>query len=201
MRGGLAAALSLMAAAWPAFAHDHPDSAAPASGTVEIPGLPGLGGPFALIDQKGMVRTDQEFLGKLMLVTFGYTDCPDICPLQMQKLTEALALAGPAVAGQIVPLFITVDPSHDTPDRLAGFLSAFDPSIIGLTGSREAIGKVARAYHVHAVEAPGAGKAHEIDHSDLQYLMGRDGKFLTLILPNASAADIAARLAKYAGQA
>jgi protein SCO1/2 len=115
----------------------------------------------------------------------------------LQKVTEALSLVPPAIAHQVVPLFISVDPDNDTPERLARFLTAFDPAIIGLTGAKHDIALVANAYHIHATRAPGA-TTHDIDHSDLQYLMGRDGKFLTLILPNASAADIAARLQKYA---
>ena len=198
-----AALALLIIAALPAAAGEvlAESGAPPTSATAGIPGLPGLGGPFTLVDQNGAVRTDQEFRGKLLFVTFGFAQCSTVCPLQMQRLTQALALAGPEVAHQVVPLFITVDPDHDSPEELRHFISAFDPSIIGLTGSHEAIGSVARAYHVHAVETSqddAGGSA--ISHSDMEYLMGRDGKFLTLIMPGASAADIAARLKKYTSQ-
>jgi len=163
-----------------------------------IPGLPGLGGPFTLTDQNGKTRTDQEFRGKLLLVSFGFTGCSSVCPLQMQKISEALAEIPPAVANQVVPLFISIDPEGDSPQEMRRFLAAYHPSIIGLTGSEEQIDNVVREYHVHVdVGTPAEQKAGDIDHSDLQYLMGRDGKFLTLLLPNVSAEDIAARLSKY----
>jgi cytochrome oxidase Cu insertion factor (SCO1/SenC/PrrC family) len=160
-------------------------------------GLPGLGGPFALIDQDGHSRTDAEFRGKLLLVTFGYTDCPDICPLELQKVSDALALAGPAVAADVVPLFITIDPVHDTPGRLKRFVHQFGDNIIGLIGAPDSVGQVAHAYRVHA-HSTGHDDHQLIDHSDFQYLMGRDGSLLSLIVPNATAADISKRLQKYA---
>ncbi len=159
-------------------------------------GLPGLGGPFALIDQDGHSRSDAEFRGKLLLITFGYTDCPDICPLELQKVSDALAMAGPAVSANVVPLFITVDPVRDTPERLKRFVGQFSGTIIGLTGTPESIGQVAHAYRVHAVSAGHEGH-HLIEHSDFQYLMGRDGLLLSLIAPNATVADISQRLQKY----
>jgi len=168
-----------------------------------IPGLPGLGGPFTLIDQDGKTRTDQEFRGKLLLVTFGFTGCSSICPLQMKKVSEALAEIPPEVANRVVPLFISIDPVGDSPNELRRFLAAYHPSIIGLTGNAAQIENVVRAYHVHVGAQPNASSgpnAGDIDHSDLQYLMGPDGLFLTLILPNASASDIAARLSKYAAR-
>jgi len=178
--------------------------ALPASAAVAahpIPGLPGLGGPFTLTDQDGKTRTDQEFSGKLLLVTFGFTGCSSICPLQMQKVSEALAEIPPEVASRVVPLFISIDPVGDTPESMRRFLAAYHPSIIGLTGSEAQIDTLLRDYHVYIGDrastssGPNTG---DIEHSDMQYLMGPDGKFLTLILPNASASDIAARLNKYA---
>jgi len=176
-----------------ALAHDathhgvEPDAAA-------IPGLPGFGGPFSLVDQAGHPRTDADFRGKLMLVTFGYVDCPDICPLDLQKVTEALDKVGPAIAARVAPLFITVDPKHDTPERLADFVKPFSPAIIGLTGRADRIADVAKAYRIHALVEPDG----TIEHSDFQYLMGPDGKFLTLIRPDATADVIAGLLDKYA---
>ena len=161
-----------------------------------IPGLPGFGGPFALTDQDGKQRTDTEFRGKLMVVTFGYTSCPDVCELDLQKVALALDQAGPEIAAETVPLFISIDPEHDTPAELKRFVRQFGPQIIGLTGSRADIARVAAAYRVHVATTHHAGH-DEPEHSDFQYLMGPDGKFLTLIQPDASADDIAARLEKY----
>jgi cytochrome oxidase Cu insertion factor (SCO1/SenC/PrrC family) len=163
-----------------------------------IPGLPGLGGPFTLTDQDGKTRTDQEFRGKLLLVTFGFTGCSSICPLQMQKVSEALAEIPPDVASRVVPLFISIDPIGDTPQGMRRFLAAYHPSIIGLTGSEAQIDTLLHDYHVHIGDRASASETGDIEHSDMQYLMGPDGNFLTLILPNASASDIAARLGKYA---
>jgi protein SCO1 len=176
-----------------AYAHDR-SNLDPAAGAATIPGLPGLGGPFSLIDQVGNRRTDEEFRGRLLLVTFGYSNCPDVCPLDLQKVTEALRLAGPEVAAGTVPLFITVDPDRDTPQRLKEFVGQFSPDIVGLSGTREAIARVAEEYHMHIAFS----RSGEPSHSDFQYLMGRDGKLLSLIVPNATAEDIAARLRKYA---
>jgi protein SCO1/2 len=171
--------------------------AAQAQTGAAIPGLPGFGGPFALVDQDGRTRTDTEFRGKLMLVTFGYTGCPDVCPLDLQKVSAALDAAGAEIAAETVPLFISIDPDQDTPERLKQFVRPFGPEIVGLTGTREEIGRVVAAYRVHAAVIHHAGH-DEPDHSDFQYLMGPDGKLLSLIQPDASAADIAARLRKYA---
>jgi protein SCO1/2 len=173
----------------------------PASAAVSaqpIPGLPGLGAPFTLTDQDGRTRTDQEFRGKLLLVTFGFTGCSSICPLQMQKVSEALSEIPPEVASRAVPLFISIDPIGDTPEGMKRFLAAYHPSIIGLTGGQAQIDTLLRAYHVHVGNRSSTSDTGDIEHSDMQYLMGPDGKFLTLILPDASASDIAARLNKYA---
>jgi len=177
----------------PALAHDPSHHADAAEESAPIPGLPGFGGPFSLIDQTGQRRTDADFRGKLMLVTFGYTDCPDICPLDLQKVAAALELAGPAVAGHVAPLFISVDPAHDTPQKLADFVTPFSPAIIGLTGTGAEIAPVAAAYRIHALQTHDGA----IEHSDFQYLMGPDGKFLTLIRPDATAETIAGLLVKY----
>jgi protein SCO1/2 len=179
-----------------ALAHDMTHHAADAAGpdVAAIPGLPGFGGPFSLVDHAGRPRTDADFRGKLMLVTFGYTDCPDICPLDLQKVTDALNRVGPDVVARVAPLFITVDPKHDTPERLAAFVASFSPTIIGLTGRPDQIADVAKAYRIHALVEPDG----TIEHSDFQYLMGPDGKFLTLIRPDATAEVIADLLNKYA---
>jgi len=194
LRAAVVSALLLTVSVAPdARAHDMTHHAAEPD-VAAIPGLPGFGGPFSLVDQAGRPRTDADFHGKLMLITFGYADCPDICPLDLQKVAEALNKVGPGVAARVAPLFITVDPKHDTPERLAAFITPFSSSIIGLTGPPNQIADVAKAYRIHALVEPDG----TIEHSDFQYLMGPDGKFLTLIRPDATAEIIAGLLDKYA---
>jgi protein SCO1/2 len=158
--------------------------------------IPGLGGPFHLVDHTGTPRSDADYRGRFMLVTFGYTACPDLCPLQLEKIAAALDTLAPAIAAKVAPLFISVDPAHDTPEHLAEYVAGFHPAIIGLTGSLAQVGEVVRAYRVHVAIV---SKDGAIDHTGFFYLMGRDGGFLSLITADASAEEIAARIRKYAG--
>ena len=147
-----------------------------------------LGGPFALTDQFGMRRTDSDFRGKYMLVFFGYTYCPDVCPTTLAIEAEALDKLG-ARARAVAPIFITVDPQRDTPEKLKTYLASFDarpagsrPSFVGLTGSDADIAQAAKAYRVyyqpHIDARTGNGADYSIDHSGEVYLMSPEGKFL-----------------------
>lgn len=188
MAATLFAAMALAETAAAQHVHEAP---------LAIPGLGGFGGPFQLVDQDGRVRSDADFHGKLLLVTFGYTNCPDVCPLDLQKTAQALEQAGPAVAARVTAVFITIDPERDTPERLKEFITPFSRDIIGLTGPAPAIAAVAQSYRVHVALHDHDGHGAP-EHSEFQYLMGVDGKFLTLIPPAATATEIAARLTKYA---
>jgi cytochrome oxidase Cu insertion factor (SCO1/SenC/PrrC family) len=153
-----------------------------------------IGGAFRLTDQAGKVRRDTDFRGRLMLVYFGFTFCPDICPTDLQQIAMALKALGPA-ASEVAPLFITLDPERDTVKLLAQYVPAFDARITGLTGDAAAIHHVARAYRVyHAKVANNGASRYTIDHSSFIYLMGRDGKYLGFIPPSTSADRIAAAL-------
>jgi len=141
-----------------------------------------VGGPFTLADPTGRKRSDSEFRGKLMIVYFGYTFCPDVCPADLMAITQALAELGPA-ARDIQPIFITVDPERDT-KVLGEYVAAFHKSFIGLTGTPEEIRKVANAYKAFYAKVPGVGKGeYEIDHTGVIYLMGRDGEYLGFMPP------------------
>jgi len=169
-----------------------------------------FGGPFDLIDQDGARRTDRDYRGRYMLIFFGYIDCPVICPTNLQHMAEALDTLG-AAAGRIQPLFITVDPARDTPVRLKDFVAAFDPRIVGLTGPEAAIRAVAKSYRIHRRKVmvddgdDDAAKNHAghadylVDHSSLTYLIGPDGKFLTLFPHDTPGDVIAKRLRHYLG--
>jgi protein SCO1/2 len=139
-----------------------------------------IGGPFQLIDHHGQTRTDNDFKGKIMLVYFGYSYCPDICPAGLYHISQALQEMG-QTANEFQPLFITVDPERDTVKNLALYMENFHPQFVALTGDREAINNAIKAYHVYAQRAEPNGTSTEylIDHSSVVYVMDRQGRFLT----------------------
>ncbi|WP_245452807.1 SCO family protein [Bradyrhizobium sp. C9] len=145
-----------------------------------------VGGPFALTDQAGHARTDTEFRGKLMLVYFGFTYCPDVCPTDLQAIGLALDKLGPD-GDQVQPIFITVDPARDTAAHLAEYVPLFHPRLIGLTGSDDAIRKVADAYKVYYARVPLKDGDYTVDHTAYIYLMDRDGNYLGFFPPGTSA--------------
>jgi cytochrome oxidase Cu insertion factor (SCO1/SenC/PrrC family) len=138
-----------------------------------------VGGPFSLTDQNGERMTDQEFRGKYMLIFFGYTFCPDVCPSELQVMSAALDKLGPQ-ADKIQPIFITIDPARDTPETLKVYVSNFHPRLIGLTGSETEVASVANAYRAYYAKAKGTENKPDylMDHGTILYLMGPDGKFL-----------------------
>ncbi|MES5487919.1 SCO family protein [Bradyrhizobium sp. INPA03-11B] len=146
-----------------------------------------VGGPFTLTDQAGHARTDKEFRGRLMLVYFGFTYCPDVCPTDLQAIGLALDKLGPD-GDQVQPIFITVDPERDTASHLAEYVPLFHPRLIGLTGSADAIRQVADAYKVYYARVPlkDAGD-YTVDHTAYIYLMDRDGSYLGFFPPGTSA--------------
>lgn len=142
------------------------------------------GGPFTLVDHTGRTVTDKDFRGSFLLVSFGYTHCPDVCPLTLAMVSQTLKHLGKDAA-HVRPLFITVDPERDTPEVLASYVRAFHPAIIGLTGTPQQIRAVTKAYKAHYAKAPlkTAGKVsdpsyYSVDHSAFTYLMGPNGNFL-----------------------
>ena len=150
-----------------------------------------IGGPFALTDQNGVRRTDAEFRGKLMLVYFGFTYCPDICPTDLQQMALAVDQLGPA--GETVqPVFITVDPARDTVEHLKDYMALFHPRFVGLTGDAAAIRQAARAYRVYYEKVEREDKSdYTLDHSVFIYLMDRDGRYLGFFPPGTSAERLA----------
>lgn len=143
-----------------------------------------IGGPFTLTDQTGKRVTEKDFLGKYMLVYFGYTYCPDVCPTELQVISGALDKLG-AKADDLTPVFITVDPKRDTPEQMASYVSHFHKKLVGLTGSEDDIRKAAKTYRIYykrsAETQSDAGKADEdylMDHSNVIYLMDKDGSYL-----------------------
>lgn len=138
-----------------------------------------VGGPFALKGADGRTVTDKDFLGRYMLVFFGFTNCPDICPSGLQVMSAALDKLG-AKADAVTPVFITLDAERDTPEKLAQYAKSFHPRLVALTGTPAELAAVAKAYRVYsqkvANEADPAN--YTIDHSSIFYLMGKDGTLL-----------------------
>ncbi len=136
-----------------------------------------IGGPFTLTDQDGKVRRPADFRGQFMLVYFGYSYCPDICPTTLAVMADALEKLGPKAA-RIVPIFITIDPERDSSHILKTYMTSFGPRFIGLTGDAKAVAAAARAYRVYYRKRPLQGGGYAMDHSSQIYLMGPDGKFI-----------------------
>jgi len=155
-----------------------------------------IGGPFTLTDQGGRRRSDSEFRSKLMIVYFGYTSCPDVCPTDLMAITQALDALGPAAEG-VQPIFITLDPERD--DKvMAEYLKAFHKSFIGLTGTPAEIRNVAVAFKAFyaKVKDDKAGE-YSIDHSGVIYLIGRDGRYLGFMPPQTAPDRLIEILRKY----
>ncbi len=155
-----------------------------------------VGGPFTLIDQRGKSRSDTDFRGKLMIVYFGFTNCPDVCPADLMAITQALNALGPTADG-VQAVFITIDPERDT-KGLAEYVSAFHPSLIGLTGSPQEIGRVANAYKAFYVKVTDERRGdYSIDHAGVIYLMGRNGEYLGFMPPQTTPDRLTEILRKY----
>jgi protein SCO1 len=150
-----------------------------------------IGGDFSLTDGAGRMVTENDFRGRFLLVFFGYTNCPDVCPVTMYKIARALQLMG-SQAANIQPLFITVDPTHDTPALVGKYAALFSSAIIGLSGTSRQIAHVEREYHVYV--GPRDPKTGAIDHSAILYVMSPDGGFLSALPDHLSAAQLAASL-------
>jgi len=156
-----------------------------------------IGGSFALTDQTGKILHDTDFRGRVMLVFFGFTNCPDICPVTVATLSKTMELLGDK-ANQVAPIFITVDPGRDTPAALKSYLANFDKRMVGLTGTDTEIKQVADAYKAYyaKAEAPG-GKDYGVNHSGYIYLMDKTGKFVTPLAYDTTPQNLATAVKPY----
>jgi protein SCO1 len=151
-----------------------------------------IGGPFTLTGSTGQPVRQADFHGKYLLVFFGYTNCPDLCPATLYKLTRALALLGPG--RHIQPVFISVDPVRDTPAIVGRYTRLFSPDIIGLSGTAAQLQAVKERFHVYA--GPADPRTGAIAHSALIYILGPDGQFLDALPSDGTAASLARRIAR-----
>lgn len=178
-------------------------SACGGSGPAERPPLEGasIGGPFTLTDKAGKEVRWSDFAGKYRIVYFGYTFCPDACPMDvgvMMKGFNQFAKEQPELAAQVQPIFITIDPARDTAARVGEFAAAFSPRLIGLTGTKDQIAATAKAFAVYYAKGKETAGGYLMDHSRTAYLMDRDGKPLA-VLPTdkQDVGAVAAELAKW----
>lgn len=164
-------------------------------------GKAAIGGPFELVDADGKVFTEQQLLGRWSIVYFGFTMCPDICPEELTKLSEALQILqkhGRTIGSDdtytLTPVFISIDPERDSPARSDEYAKNFHAGFIGLSGSMDQVQATAKSYRVYFSKDETSGDDYLVDHSIITYLMDPKGNFSEFYGKNATAAEIAARI-------
>ncbi len=169
----------------------------------EAPPLQGatMGGPFTLTDQNGRRVSDTDFAGKYRIVYFGFTYCPDVCPVDLQVVGAGLRQfeqSDSARAARVQPIFISVDPARDTPEAMRAYVANFHPRLIGLTGSEQEVADVARAYGVYFNRGtPNEQGAYLVDHSRIVVLYGPEGEPIAIVPHDQGPAGVAAELARW----
>jgi len=159
-----------------------------------------IGGPFALIDQDGRVRKDSDFAGKYRLIYFGYTFCPDVCPVDVQTIMKGhrlLKARNPDLAAKVQPIFITIDPERDTPAALKAYTNAF-PGLTALTGTPAQIAAVAKEYAVFYQKIADKSMGYKMDHSRTAMLFGPKGEPLALVAQDKGAEQVADDIERWA---
>lgn len=157
-----------------------------------------VGGPFALLDTKGETVTDRDFRGRYMLVYFGYTFCPDACPMTLHEMSLAMEYLGEK-SSRVQPVFVTVDPKRDTPAILRAYVNAINPHFVALTGSDEAVAAMLRTYRVQRAihQTPNHPGDYFVDHSSVLYLMGPDGRLVAPLRADEAGEKMAHEIARY----
>lgn len=161
-----------------------------------------MGGAFELTSETGETVRESDFDGQYRLIYFGYTFCPDVCPVDMQKVGQgmrALEATNPDLAQRVQPIFISVDPARDTPDVLAEFTDNFHPRLLGLTGSQDAIDEITQRYGTYYSLGDNDGSDdYLVDHSNNVVLYGTEGEPLAIIDVSGSGETIAAQIDRWA---
>lgn len=166
-----AAAVLLVAAALGGYAWMNRHAVAPQGSGVAL-----VGGPFTLTDQEGRRVTEKDFLGRYMLVFFGFTYCPDICPTELQVMTAALDAMGPA-AEKIQPVFVSIDPERDTPEVMKAYMGAFDPSFVALIPTADELVATAKDFKVYYKKVDGkTPTSYSMDHSAASFVYDPQGR-------------------------
>lgn len=151
---------------------------------------PGIGGTFTLINQDGKTVTEKDFANKYLLIYFGFTYCPAICPTELQKITEAYHALPKAWQDRIQPIFITIDPERDTPEIIKNYVGLFMPELIGLTGTQSQIEAIKKVYKVYGAKVP-EGNTYTMDHSSFIYFMDMNNKPMAMFKTSDNADKIA----------
>ncbi|XP_002747966.3 protein SCO1 homolog, mitochondrial [Callithrix jacchus] len=162
-------------------------------------GKPLLGGPFSLTAHTGEPKTDKDYLGQWILIYFGFTHCPDICPEELEKMIHVVdEIDNIPTLPNLTPLFISIDPERDTKEAIANYVKEFSPKLVGLTGTKEEIDKVARAYRVYYSPGPkDEDEDYIVDHTIIMYLVGPDGEFVDYFGQNKRNREIAGSIATH----
>jgi protein SCO1/2 len=141
-----------------------------------------IGGPFTLVDQDGRTVTDEAYRGKWLLVYFGYTHCPDTCPMALNNIAEALDQLDAGMRAKLQPIFITVDPERDTPAVMKDYVGAFEGAgIVGLSGSQQQVAAVETAYRIHTQRHDDGKGEYSVDHTSVIDIMDPAGRFVGLV--------------------
>lgn len=168
----------------------------PVPAATQTSGEPLVGGPFEMINQKGETVTEADFRGRHTLIFFGFTYCPDVCPLTLEIIGAAMDELGP-IADQVQPVFVSVDPERDTPEIIADYLSYFGDNFVGLTGTADQVAHMLSVYRVYAAKTGDVtSEDYLMDHSTIVYLMGPDGSFMTHFSQIVSPQDLADQIRK-----
>lgn len=166
-------------------------------------GRPALGGPFSLIDHNNKPAKSEDFLGQWVLIYFGFTHCPDICPDEIEKMIEVVdEIDKIASLPNLTPILITIDPDRDTPEAMAAYVKEFSPKLIGLTGTTAQVEQISRSYRVYYSQGPkDEDNDYIVDHTIIMYLVGPDGEFVEYFGQNKRSVEItnsiAAHMRKY----
>ncbi|XP_068581936.1 protein SCO1 homolog, mitochondrial [Cebidichthys violaceus] len=162
-------------------------------------GRPALGGPFSLIDHNNKPSKSSDFLGQWVLLYFGFTHCPDICPDEIEKMIEVVDEIDKIKSlPNLTPILITIDPDRDTVEAMAAYVKDFSPKLIGLTGPTPQIEQVSRAFRVYYSQGPkDEDNDYIVDHTIIMYLVGPDGEFAEYFGQNKRSAEISSSIASH----